>query len=85
MCIFLLQFTLQFPESEIQSEIPGDTVVETVAQATGALGIGMIGMISMMPNIDFQQGGQAPGGNQIYLVTFMCPTVHQGLFKSLGP
>ena len=49
----------QFPESEI----PGDTVVETVVQATGALGIGMIGMLSAMPDLDFQRGGQAPGGS----------------------
>ena len=49
----------QFPESEI----PGDTVVETVVQATGALGIGMIGMLSVMPDLNFQQGGQAPGGS----------------------
>ena len=50
---------LQFPESET----PGDTVVETAVQATGALGIGMIGMLSVMPDIDFQQSGQAPGGS----------------------
>ena len=50
---------LQFPESET----PGDTVVETAVQATGALGIGMIGMLSVMPDLDFQQGGQAPGGS----------------------
>ena len=50
---------LQFPESET----PGDSVVETAVQATGALGIGMIGMLSVMPDLDFQQGGQAPGGS----------------------
>ena len=50
---------LQFPELET----PGDSVIETAVQATGALGVGIIGMLSVMPDLDFQQGGQAPGGS----------------------
>ena len=57
---------LQFPEFESPEDTVVETavqVVETAVQATGALGIGMIGMLSVMPDLDFQQGGQAPGGS----------------------
>ena len=50
---------LQFPELEAT----GDTVVETAVQAAGALGVGIIGMLSVMPDLDFQQFGEAPGGS----------------------
>ena len=33
------------------------------AQATGALGVSMIGMAMMMPDLNFQQSGQATGGS----------------------
>jgi len=56
-------YTITKTSSSNTTEAPFDEAVETVAQAVGAFGAGMIGMAMMMPDLNFQQNGGSPGGS----------------------